>query len=310
MANQTKVKFLEVSGDYAGQRLDNYLLRELKGLPRSRLYRLLRKGEIRVNKGRVKPNYRLEPADQIRLPPMHILDLKPQTSPSDNLQSVIKDSCLYEDDKLIIFNKPAGIAVHGGSGIQLGLIEAIRQTYQYAERWELVHRLDRDTSGCIMVSKKRSCLRYLHQQLREGHVNKIYWALVNGVWKKAELVNAPLYKHALKSGERMVKVAEQGKASRTQFTPLKQFSGASLVEAKPITGRTHQIRVHAKHAGHTLAGDVKYASDEQNAFWKVQGLQRLFLHAYALELQLADGKEIKVQAPLPAALDDLLKRLD
>ncbi|GAA5317157.1 MAG: 23S rRNA pseudouridine(955/2504/2580) synthase RluC [Candidatus Pelagadaptatus aseana] len=303
---------MEIPSDREGQRIDNFLSTQLKGVPKSRIYRILRKGEVRVNKARVKPEYKLKAGDLVRIPPVRVADAKEAPKPSQQLAELIEASVLYEDKKLMIINKPSGLAVHGGSGINLGLIETLRQVRPQEHFLELVHRLDRDTSGCIMVAKRRSMLRYLHEQLREGRVQKFYHALVEGRWpNRRKEVNAPLKKNELRSGERMVRVDESGKASRTQFRVLQRFSDCTLVEAKPITGRTHQIRVHAQYAGHGLVGDPKYGSDEFNRQMKERGFNRLFLHAAALEVRLPDAaKPLFVEAPLDLRLQQAMDRLD
>lgn len=306
-----KVKFVEIPPDREGQRIDNFLSSQLKGVPKSRIYRILRKGEVRVNKSRVKPEYKLKAGDQVRIPPVRVAEAKEAPKPSQQLSDLIEASILYEDKKLLIINKPSGLAVHGGSGINLGLIETLRQIRPQEQFLELVHRLDRDTSGCIMVAKRRSMLRYLHEQLREGRVQKFYHALVEGRWpNRRKEVNAPLKKNELRSGERIVRVDEDGKDSRTKFRVLERFIDCTLVEAKPITGRTHQIRVHAQYAGHGLVGDPKYGSDDFNRLMKERGFNRLFLHAAALEVRLPDSeKALFIEAPLDPRLHDAMARL-
>lgn len=305
------VRFIDICEAHEGQRIDNFLIRELKGVPKSRLYRLLRKGEVRVNKSRIKPEYKLCIGDQVRIPPVRIAEEAPDATISTNLEAVLAASVLYEDEGLLVINKPAGLAVHGGSGINLGLIEALRLMRPQARSLELVHRLDRDTSGCVMIAKKRSMLRYLHQQLREGHIDKRYLALVTGRWpNRRKLVSAPLLKNNLQSGERMVNVSPEGKKSVTEFAIVKRFELCTLVEARPITGRTHQIRVHALHAGHPLLGDVKYGDKDSCQHFRQLGLKRLFLHAASLTLQLpGDGGRIVVEAKLSDDLQGLLQAL-
>lgn len=302
---------MEIPPDREGQRIDNFLSSQLKGVPKSRIYRILRKGEVRVNKSRVKPEYKLKAGDQVRIPPVRVAEAKEAPKPSQQLSDLIEASILYEDKKLLIINKPSGLAVHGGSGINLGLIETLRQIRPQEQFLELVHRLDRDTSGCIMVAKRRSMLRYLHEQLREGRVQKFYHALVEGRWpNRRKEVNAPLKKNELRSGERIVRVDEDGKDSRTKFRVLERFIDCTLVEAKPITGRTHQIRVHAQYAGHGLVGDPKYGSDDFNRLMKERGFNRLFLHAAALEVRLPDSeKALFIEAPLDPRLHDAMARL-
>ncbi|MEC8427651.1 MAG: 23S rRNA pseudouridine(955/2504/2580) synthase RluC [Pseudomonadota bacterium] len=307
----SKVRFVDIDDDREGQRVDNFLTSQLKGVPKSLIYRILRKGEVRVNKGRVKPEYKLRVGDVVRVPPVRLPEAKEQAKPSQQLADLIEASILYEDKKLIIVNKPSGLAVHGGSGINLGLIETMRQIRPQEKSLELVHRLDRDTSGCIMIAKRRSMLRYLHEQLREGRIQKIYHALVYGRWpNRKKEVNAPLKKNELQSGERMVRVDPEGKASRTLFRVLNRYSDCTLIEAKPVTGRTHQIRVHAQHAGHGLVGDPKYGNDDFNRQMKGKGFNRLFLHAAALELIHPDTSEqLRVEAPLDDRLERALKQL-
>lgn len=306
----SKVTFVEIDNDREGQRIDNFLMAHLKGVPRSMVYRIVRKGEVRVNKGRVKPEYKLTAGDVVRIPPVKLPESQPQPKPSHNLVRLLDSSVLYEDESLMIVNKPSGLAVHGGSGIQLGLIESLRNMRPDARSLELVHRLDRDTSGCVMIAKKRSVLRYLHAQLREGHINKQYLCLVAGKWPERKTqVNAPLLKNQLSSGERMVRVDPDGKKSLTYFSVEQYYQGVTLLKASPYTGRTHQIRVHAQHAGHGLVGDPKYGDDDTNKKMKSLGFNRLFLHACSLELVLPDGKALKVEAPLEASLEEALTQL-
>ncbi len=307
-----KVQLVEIGDDRAGQRIDNFLLGQLKGVPKTLVYRILRKGEVRVNKGRIKADYKLKSGDLVRIPPVRLPDAKRPPNASEQLKALLSESVLFENKGLLILNKPAGLAVHGGSGINLGMIEVLRQMRPDAHYLELVHRLDRDTSGCIMVAKKRSMLRYLHQQLRDGHVQKYYQALVEGRWpQRCRQVNAPLKKNELSSGERMVRVDAEGKPSLTEFKVLQRFQDCTLVEAKPITGRTHQIRVHAQHQGHPLVGDPKYGQDEFNKQMKGKGFGRLFLHAAALTLQLPDSEEwLRVEAPLDERLAVPLAQLE
>lgn len=305
-----KVQFLTISDDDAGQRLDNYLLRILKKAPKSLIYRIIRKGEVRINKGRTKPDRRLQAGDVVRVPPVRLPEKGEAARPSQGLLELLRASILYESKSLLIVNKPSGLAVHGGSGISLGLVEALREIYQDTPL-ELVHRLDRDTSGCIVLAKKRSVLRELHALLRSAEgMDKQYLALVKGRWpKRRHQVDAPLLKNELQSGERVVKVNPDGKASQTEFSVEQWYETSSLVRAKPITGRTHQIRVHALHAKHPLVGDDKYGDDEFNKVMKEFGFKRLFLHAASLKFQLADGTQIHVEAPLPTELAEPLSRL-
>lgn len=304
------VQYLTISPDEAGQRLDNYLSRILKRVPRSLIYRIIRKGEVRVNKGRAKPDRKLEGGDIVRVPPIKLDSPSVASKPGKNLSELLKASVLYEDSGLIVINKPSGLAVHGGSGIKLGLVEALRQIRD-DHYLELVHRLDRDTSGCIMLAKKRSVLRALHRKLRDDRdINKQYLALVKGKWSKRRgSVDAPLLKRELPGGEGVVKVDIEGKASKTLFEVVERFDDVTLMRAKLITGRTHQIRVHALHVGHPLVGDEKYGDEAFNKIMKARGVRRLFLHAASLSFSLEEGKTINVQAPLSQDLQSALDQL-
>ncbi len=283
----SKASQIRVGEDYTGQRIDNFLFTRLKGLPKSRIYRAMRNGEIRVNKKRVKPEYRLEENDLIRIPPLRLAAETSKPAPPSKMLDQIEQSIIYEDKGLIIINKPSGIAAHGGSGINFGVIELIRQLRPRVKYLELAHRLDRETTGCLILCKKPSILKDLHEQLREAKVEKTYLALVHGQWQgKEKRVNAPLLKNLLRSGERVVKVHEEGKPAETLFKPLRIFKDMTLVEAKPKTGRTHQIRVHAAHLGHPIMGDEKYASAEQNKAARQLGVKHLLLHAASLGFEL------------------------
>jgi len=306
----TKVHWFQITDEHCGQRIDNFLHTYLKGVPRSKIYNILRKGEVRVNKRRVKPIYRLALGDEVRIPPVKI---QTKTIPQAKTSIIdrIENSILFEDEELMVINKPSGIAVHGGSGISLGLIETLRQSRPQQRFMELVHRLDRDTSGCIMIAKKRKILTELHAALREKHVQKTYHALVSGRWpKRKQLVNAPLEKNVLNSGERMVRVSPTGKVSKTRFKVLEPFQQATLIEASPITGRTHQIRVHCQYAGHSIIGDDKYGDSDVNSKMKMKGIKRLCLHAYELEFKLPNsGKQLSIRAPYDDALSRALQQL-
>ena len=308
---QSGVRWLEISQDQAGQRVDNFLLTQLKGVPRSKIYTILRKGEVRVNKGRIKPQYRLQAGDQLRIPPVRISERTP-AKPDSRALARVEQSIIYEDPRLLILNKPSGLAVHGGSGVSFGVIEALRALRPEALFLELVHRLDRDTSGCLMVAKKRSALRSLHELLRSNQVEKRYLALIKGKWQGSERrIEAPLRKNVISSGERIVRVDREGKAASSIFRPLAVSEFASLVEVSLETGRTHQIRVHAAHAGHPLAGDEKYGDEEFNRQLRRMGLRRLFLHAHALAFEFPDDHtHIEVSAPLDETLLDVLEKLD
>ncbi|KAA0875344.1 23S rRNA pseudouridine(955/2504/2580) synthase RluC [Nitrincola tapanii] len=302
--SRPQVRLLSIDAESAGQRIDNFLRTQLKGVPKTLIYRVLRKGEVRVNKKRIKPEYKLQLGDEVRVPPLRVSEAEVAAPVSRSLTEHLQQAILYETDALLIINKPSGLAVHGGSGINLGLIEALRQMRPEARFLELVHRLDRDTSGCIMVAKKRSMLRYLHEALREKRVRKIYHALVLGRWaNRQQRVEAPLLRNELKSGERIVRVDAEGKASITEFKVLRRFGDlATLVEASPLTGRTHQIRVHAQFVGHPIIGDEKYAPDEGLKKMRALALKRLMLHAAELRLVLPDGEKLQVQAEYDAEM--------
>jgi 23S rRNA pseudouridine955/2504/2580 synthase len=305
------VQLLEVAPELAGQRIDNFLRTQLKGVPKTLIYRILRKGEVRVNKGRIKPEYKLQAGDVVRVPPLRLAEPNEPVPLAQGLLERLEAAILYEDKALIVLNKPAGIAVHGGSGLSYGVIEAFRQLRPDAKDLELVHRLDRDTSGLLMIAKKRSMLRHLHEALRGDGVDKRYLALVRGSWPAAKKqVSAPLLKSNLRSGERMVEVNPEGKEALTEFRVLRRFGDfATLVEASPITGRTHQIRVHAKHAGHPIAGDPKYGDDDFTREVRELGGKRLFLHAYALRVPLPEGGELHLEAPVDELWTMTLERL-
>ncbi len=302
---------LEVSPEFAGQRIDNFLRNQLKGVPKTLIYRILRKGEVRVNKGRIKPEYKLQAGDLVRVPPLRLAERDEPAPLAQGLLERLEAAIVYEDKTLIVLNKPAGIAVHGGSGLSYGVIEALRQLRPDAKELELVHRLDRDTSGLLMVAKKRSMLRHLHQELRGDGVDKRYMALVRGRWETGKKqVNAPLLKNTLRSGERMVEVTDEGKEALTLFRVLRRFGDfATLVEARPVTGRTHQIRVHARHAGHAIAGDSKYGDEDFSREIRELGGKRLFLHAYGLKVPLPDGGELNLEAPVDEVWSQTLGKL-
>lgn len=303
-----QARILTIDENGAGQRLDNFLMRELKGVPRTRLYRALRKGEVRVNKGRARADYRLVAGDRVRIPPLRTPTPDEPASAPRPLREALSRAIVYEDDGLLVVNKPSGLAVHGGSGVNFGMIETLRQMRPDARYLELVHRLDRDTSGLVLVARRAAVLRELHRLLREKQVEKRYLALVAGKWPAStRSVDAPLEKNVLQSGERMVRVSREGKAALTEFRVLERLPRATLVEASPVTGRTHQIRVHARHAGHPLLGDDKYSSPESEALTRDLGLGRLFLHAASLHFTLGEAGEYKLHAPLDPTLERLLE---
>ncbi|MGM0595292.1 MAG: 23S rRNA pseudouridine(955/2504/2580) synthase RluC, partial [Pseudomonadota bacterium] len=282
-----------------GQRIDNFLLKHLKGVPKSRIYRIMRKGEVRVNKGRIKPEYRLKSGDRVRIPPIRTSDKPAPAAPGQRLQRLLMQRILYEDKALLVLNKPSGIAVHGGSGVSFGVIEALRAMRPEAHFLELAHRLDRDTSGCLVIAKKRSALRAFQALLREDGMEKSYLALVQGRWQGGKRgVDAPLRKNTLRSGERLVKVSPDGKPSLSIFSPETRYRDCTLMRVKLVTGRTHQVRVHAQYSGHPIAGDEKYGDVGFNRHMVGLGLNRLFLHAASLRFTLPEQTTIHVEAPL------------
>lgn len=306
------VKMLEISDDEAGQRIDNYLLAKLKGVPKSLIYRIVRKGEVRVNKGRIKPEYKLQTGDVVRVPPVRVSE-KTQAPVSTKLNKVaqLENQIIFEDDCLLVLNKPSGIAVHGGSGLTFGVIEGLRALRPEARFLELVHRLDRDTSGILLVAKKRSALRNLHEQLRIKTVQKDYLALVRGQWQShVKVIQAPLLKNELASGERIVKVSPEGKPSETRFSIEERYNNATLVKASPVTGRTHQIRVHTLHAGHPIAMDDKYGDKEFDQQMAALGLNRLFLHAASIRFEHPKtGETLRLNAQLDEKMKGILTAL-
>lgn len=308
--NHISVQWLDIDSDMAGQRIDNFLRTQLKGVPKSMIYRILRKGEVRVNKKRIKPEYKLQVGDLVRVPPVRVSP--PSDLPNPNLGQVsqLNHCILFEDDALMVVNKPAGMAVHGGSGISFGLIEALR-SLRTTDTLELVHRLDRETSGCLLVAKKRSVLRALNTQLREKQMKKNYLALVAGEWSKLDrAVTAPLKKLVLQSGERMVRVDSEGKPSETRFKIRQRFAQGTLVQASPVTGRTHQIRVHTQSIGHPIAMDNKYGDQVFSEQMQKLGLHRLFLHAENLSFQHPKTEQwMTVEAPLDPELLAVLEQL-
>ncbi|EKD69986.1 MAG: hypothetical protein ACD_46C00683G0002 [uncultured bacterium] len=301
--------YLTIEADFVNQRLDNFLITKLKNMPKTRIYRILRKGEVRVNKKRVQPSYRLQVGDRVRIPPMHLSEKTSAAKPSQSLMTLLATRILYEDNYLLILNKPSGVPVHGGSQVKIGIIEALRCMYPNLPHLELAHRLDSDTSGCLILAKKRSILKELHELLRLGKMRKIYMALTQGHWKPSELrVEVALQKSYLQGGERIVKVDSQGKTALTVFKPIETLTGAMLVEATLHTGRTHQIRVHAKYRRHPIAGDEKYGDKEFNKKMRQHGLGRLFLHAKSIGFVLPSiGQTVKVTAPLDDDLADCLR---
>jgi 23S rRNA pseudouridine955/2504/2580 synthase len=298
---------LEVDGESAGQRIDNFLLRIAKGVPKSHIYRILRSGEVRVNKGRIGADYRLCEGDVVRVPPIRVAE-RP-----DRPDAPARDfTVVYEDEALIVLDKPAGVAVHGGSGVSFGVIEQLRRARPQARLLELAHRLDRETSGLLIVAKKRSALSRLHDMFRDGGIHKRYLALVKGRWKNPlQHVRQPLFKYLTAEGERRVRVAAEGKAAHSVVRLVARWENFSLVEVELMTGRTHQIRVHLAHVGFPIAGDDKYGDFTLNRDVQKAGLKRMFLHAAKLALpHPLTSAQIDLSAPLPPELRSFLERLD
>ncbi|CAM3482957.1 23S rRNA pseudouridine(955/2504/2580) synthase [Rouxiella silvae] len=306
------VQLIPITEDEAGQRIDNFLRTFLKGVPKSMIYRILRKGEVRVNKKRIKPEYKLLAGDEIRVPPVRVAEREdaPVSAKLDKV-AALEHCILFEDDHLLILNKPSGTAVHGGSGLSFGVIEGLRALRPDARFLELVHRLDRDTSGVLLVAKKRSALRSLHEQLRMKTMQKDYLALVRGEWQShCKVVQAPLLKNILQSGERIVRVNSEGKPSETRFKIEEKYAFATLVKCSPVTGRTHQIRVHTQYAGHPIAFDDRYGDREFDGQLSGLGINRLFLHAAALRFEHpANGETMRIEAPLEQKLRNALVKL-
>ncbi|MFS1490233.1 23S rRNA pseudouridine(955/2504/2580) synthase RluC [Vibrio splendidus] len=307
---RTQVQFVDIDEDMAGQRIDNFLRNQLKNIPKSMIYRIVRKGEVRVNKKRIKAEYKLKAGDLVRIPPVTIEEKTDENVPSTKLNKVseLEQCIIYEDDHMLILNKPSGTAVHGGSGLKFGAIEALRALRPDARFLELVHRIDRDTSGILLVAKKRSALRHLQAQFREKTVQKYYFALVMGEWKNScKVVNAPLLKNEVNS---IVRVNPNGKASETRFKVLEKFQDATLVQASPITGRTHQIRVHAQYTGHPIAWDDRYGDRRFDAYTGKVGLNRLFLHAANIKFTHPGSEEkMDISAPMEKRLERALAGL-
>jgi 23S rRNA pseudouridine955/2504/2580 synthase len=298
--SKERARWLEVGEEGEAQRIDNFLLRELKGVPKSHVYRVLRSGEVRVNSGRVKPDYRLQLGDRVRIPPVRVADRRPL------VPRPLELPVAFEDASILVIDKPSGVAVHGGSGVSFGVIESLRAARPQAKFLELAHRLDRDTSGLLILCKKRTALVELHRMLREGDVRKIYLAVVKGALAKRTLeLRESLHKHVTASGERRVSVNAEGKPAVTRIRKLRNSADFSLLEVELLTGRTHQIRVHLAHAGHPIVGDDKYGDFALNRVLK----QRLLLHAAKLSFKHPlSGETVKLESPLPAPIKLFLEK--
>ena len=293
--SKARATTLKVGEESAAQRIDNFLLRHLKGVPKSHVYRVLRSGEVRVNSGRVKPEYRLQPGDRVRVPPIRVSQQRPKAKPAEF-------PVVHEDEALLVVDKPSGVAVHGGSGVSFGVIESLRASRPQAKLLELAHRLDRDTSGLLIVAKKRSALVELHRMLRDGEIEKVYLAMAKGHWEGgARELRESLHKYVDAKGERRVAVHENGMQSITRVRVVKKSDDFSFLEVRLLTGRTHQIRVHLAHAGHPVLGDDKYGDFELNHGLEKAGVRRLFLHASRLALLHPLTKEkLELRSALPA----------
>jgi len=303
----TKVRKIRIDQEQAGQRIDNFLRRELPGVPKGRLYRLLRRGEVRVNGGRIRAEYKLQEGDEVRVPPARIR--APGDAPSGGLADMMAGRVIYEDKRLLVVDKPTGIAVHGGSGISHGVIELLRHARPELRDLSLVHRLDRETSGVLVLAKRRSALRELHARFRDGVVEKNYLGLSIGDWQLGEqVIDKPLLVEHRKGGERHVVVSGGGKQAQTRVQLSRTFGKYSLLQCAPLTGRTHQIRVHLNALGHPLAGDERYGDAEENRRAKKFGLKRLFLHAQSIAFPDNSGNELHFTAPLADDLEQFLSK--
>ena len=302
----TKVRKVRIDAEQAGQRIDNFLRRELPGLPKGRLYRILRRGEVRVNGGRIRAEYKLQEGDEVRIPPARVKG--PGDAPADGKAAQITDRIIFEDKRLLVVDKPSGVAVHGGSGISHGIIELLRHARPELRDLSLVHRLDRDTSGCLVLAKRRSALRELHEKFRDGVVEKNYLALVVGDWQYGEqLIDKPLLVENRKGGERHVIVSKGGKSAQTRVQLSRTFGKYSLLLCAPQTGRTHQIRVHLQALEHPILGDERYGDSEQNKLARKFGLKRLFLHAQSIAFADESGNDQHFTAPLSDELERFLE---
>lgn len=312
--SKESVTFLEIDESGESQRIDNFLFKHLKGVPKSHVYRILRGGEVRVNKKRVDQTYRLKLGDLLRIPPIRVAEKHEQ---EQTHIPAVEFPIVYEDDALLVVNKPSGVAVHGGSGVSFGVIEQLRRARPQAKFLELVHRLDRETSGVLLLAKKRSALTAMHEIMREGNSDKRYFTLVLGQWRNVKQhVKLPLHKFDTPQGEKRVMVREDGQASHTIFTLIKSWPESSLpafslLEAQLKTGRTHQIRVHLSHLGFPIAGDDKYGDFARNKVLMKQGLKRMFLHAHSIAFaHPLTGEPLSLAAPLPKDLQGFIDKLD
>jgi 23S rRNA pseudouridine955/2504/2580 synthase len=305
---KTPVQQIIVDSDDDTRRIDNFLMSRLKGLPRTRIYQMLRRGEVRVNKGRVKQTYRLQKGDVVRIPPVSLCVEYEHGKPPAYMIDMVQDSVLYEDEHIIALNKPSGIVVHSGSGRSLGVIEVLRYLRPEEKNLQLAHRIDQATSGCLLVTKTASGLRQIHTALRNGQLKKRYRALLKGdIGSEAVTIKVPIKKNAIRSGERLVKVNSEGQYAESEFVRTQLFQDTCLVDVTIKTGRTHQIRVHAQYMEHAIAGDTKYGDQNLNKVLRSSGLKRLFLHASQLKLIEYGDKGLSINAPLSTDLSSFLK---
>ena len=296
-----QVQYVSIDSDSASQRLDNYLICKLKGVPRSHIYQIIRSGQVRVNKGRKKINYRLQPGDNIRIPPIKTATTSPNKAP-EKFQQFLQSRIIHEDEHILILNKPSGYAVHGGSGLSFGIIESLRESRTDIRFMELVHRLDKETSGCLVIAKNKTTLRELNEALRLRKIEKKYLAIVHNKWELGtKIVDAPLNKNTLKGGERIVSVNSNGKEAQTKFSAIQSCTSISLIQATPYTGRTHQIRVHAATCNHSIVGDKKYTTSQATSATS----KRLMLHARSICIEI-NNKEFKIKAPVDKDFNDKL----
>jgi len=312
VAESGSVYYQDIDSELAGQRLDNFLLGQLKGVPRSHVYQLIRSGQVRVNSGRVRAGYRLKLGDRVRVPPVSRRIVARSVIPEHGLQW-LENRILTEDSRLLVLDKPSGMAVHAGTGIDLGCIEALRSLRPGLRTLDLVHRLDRGTSGCVLVAKRRSALRKLHRLLREGGMKKRYLTLLKGIWQHGPVdVDAPLLTKRQRNGENFVSVNESGKLALSQFSVVESYgSRATLMEVSIATGRTHQIRAHAAYMGHPVAGDERYGDTDFNVQLSELGLRRIFLHSHAVDFIWPDSdEEFMISSPMPEDLKKVQRRLE
>lgn len=306
----SKVRYLQVDEQHSGQRIDNYLRVQLKGLPKTAIYKLLRKGQVRVNKRRIKAEYRLQNGDEVRIPPIRDPKEQDKVQVPKGLVQELDSWILYEDEYLMAINKPAGLAVHKGSNVNFGLIDVLRQARPNAPFLELVHRLDRETSGCLLIAKTRDALLELHDLIRDHQLQKRYLALVANNWRGGARQIETSLQNDRQAVQRKIRVEEDGRLAISYFKPLKRYDSATLMEIEIKTGRTHQIRVQAAHLEHPILGDRKYGNHALNREWKKKGLKRMFLHAHELSFQLpVSGRKYDLKAPLDEGLSSLLEGL-